>query len=65
MIARIYDRNNVSLSTYIDFKDRTLQEIRDWFLANFAADLEEIEYIYSLLDDKYYRWGDLAEITIQ
>ena len=64
MVARIYDKKHISLSTYLDFKDKTIQEVKEWFSKNFKGYLKGVAYIYSLLDDKTYRWGDLKEIEI-
>lgn len=45
MVARIYNKNHVSLSTYLDFKDKTIQEVKDWFKKNFMGGLKGVAYI--------------------
>lgn len=64
MIARIYSKSNVSMSTYLDFKSRTIEEVKHWFDKNLLDhnDKKRVGYIYSLLDDKTYKWEDLSEV---
>ena len=62
MVARIYDKDRVALSTYIDFGDKSLKDIKAWFHDVFYGALQEVRYIYSLKDDKWYRWSTLTEM---
>ncbi len=63
MIARIYSKRNVAMSTYLDFKDKTIEEVKQWFDKNLMNhnDRKKVGYIYSLLDNKTYKWEDLLE----
>lgn len=63
MIARIYSKRNVAMSTYLDFKDKTIEEVKQWFDKNLMNhnDRKKVGYIYSLLDDITYKWEDLLE----
>ena len=46
MIARIYDKDKVSLSPYIEFSDdKTLQQLLEWFYDFYRGALEQITYI--------------------
>lgn len=45
MIARIYDKNHVSLSTYIKFSgDKTFEQIKQWFYDNYRNAIEDIDH---------------------
>lgn len=51
------------MSTYLDFKDKTIEEVKQWFDKNLMNhnDRKKVGYIYSLLDDITYKWEDLLE----
>ena len=61
MVARIYNKELVSLSSYIDFGNKSLPEIKACFHSIFYGHLKGVRYIYSLTDDKYYNWRNLKE----
>ena len=61
MTCRIYDKDKVSLSTYIEFKDdKTLQQVLDWFYDFYRGALENIAYLGVLdTNNKVFRLYDL------
>lgn len=67
MMARIYDKDMVSLSSYVEFgDDKTMDHIKQWFLNNYRVALENITYFVVITGNgMYYKYNFVLELIEQ